>query len=110
MGKYMKIDTYTKFVLTIIAICLAWICLKDIAVFPALYADEEPDVVDVRIVGLQRTSWDSWDPVLLDISENLPVDVKGSVVIPVKIENKILPVDVKHVAVKKVTSLNEDKE
>jgi len=108
MGKYMKIDAYTKFVLTVVAVCLVWICLKDIALFPALYAAEEKDVVDVRIVGFQRTSWDSWDPVLLDISDNLPVDVKGSVVIPVKIENEILPVDVKHVAVKKVISLNEE--
>jgi hypothetical protein len=110
MEKYMKIDAYTKFVLTIIAVCLVWICLKDFAVFPALYAAEEQDVVNVKIVGFQRTSWESWDPVMLDISDNLPVDVKGSVILPVKIENEILPVDVKHVAVKKVTSLNEDKE
>lgn len=25
----MKIDTYTKFILTIIALCLVWICIKD---------------------------------------------------------------------------------
>lgn len=108
MGKYIKTDAYTKFVLTIVAVCLVWICLKDISVFPALYAAEEKDVVDVRIVGFQRTSWGSWDPVSLDISDNLPVDVKGSVILPVKIENEILPVDVKRVAVKKVISLNEE--
>ena len=46
MGNFnMKTDLYTKTILTIIAICLIWIC---ISMTSAAFADR--DVVDVNIV------------------------------------------------------------
>lgn len=42
----MKIDLYTKTVLTIIAICLVWIC---ISMTSSAFANRQ-DVVDVNIV------------------------------------------------------------
>ena len=59
----MKIDRYTKFILTIIAICLAWICLKDIIKFiPS-------GVQDVRIVDTTYTSFYMAEPIEVRIAE-----------------------------------------
>src|ERR1700704_1240192 len=43
----MKTDHYTRVVLTVIAACLVWICLRDVGT-----AHAAPDVADVRIVGI----------------------------------------------------------
>jgi len=43
----MKIDHYTRVLLTVIALCLVWICLRDVGT-----AHAAPDAVDVRIVGI----------------------------------------------------------
>jgi hypothetical protein len=94
-----QVDTYTKFVLTVIALCLVFICLRDIRVFPLLYGSTN-DIVDVRIKAIQRAPGQTWDPVAIDISDNLPVEVENTAAIPVEIKNSPLPVDVKSVAVK----------
>jgi len=44
-GKSMKTDLYTKTILTIIALCLVWIC---ISITTTAFADR--DVIDVNIV------------------------------------------------------------
>jgi hypothetical protein len=46
----MKTDLYTKTILTIIAICLVWICISMTA---SAFADR--DVVDVNIVKVSDT-------------------------------------------------------
>jgi len=43
----MKIDHYTRVVLTVIALCLVWICLREVVI-----AHAAPETVDVRIVGI----------------------------------------------------------
>ena len=48
--KNMRIDLYTKTVLTIIAICLVWIC---ISMTTSAFADR--DVIDVNIVKVSDT-------------------------------------------------------
>jgi hypothetical protein len=51
----MKRDLYTKVILTIIAICLVWICLRDINLSPGkLYAGQYGEAVDVKIVGIDK--------------------------------------------------------
>jgi len=51
----MKKDKYLKFILTIIAICLIWICVRDIRISSqALHAmNGSLGVQDVRIVGVK---------------------------------------------------------
>ena len=97
----IKIDGYTKFILTIIALCLIWICLRDIKIFPNLYAASS-EIVDVRIKAVERAPGENWEPLVIEIFDNLPVEVKNIVAIPVEVKNELLPVDVKNVAVKSV--------
>jgi hypothetical protein len=60
----MKIDLYTKIVLTVIAACLGWIVLCDLPVLErAEAAEDRGRVQDVRIVGIKRHPQASWDPV-----------------------------------------------
>jgi len=97
----IRIDGYTKFILTIIALCLIWICLRDIKIFPNLYAASS-EIVDVRIKAVERAPGENWEPLVIEIFDNLPVEVKNIVAIPVEVKNELLPVDVKNVAVKSV--------
>jgi hypothetical protein len=49
----MKNDRYLKVVLTVIALCLLWICIKEISIMPKLYAgtpSSKPGTMDVNIV------------------------------------------------------------
>lgn len=95
------VDVYTKFILTIIALCLVWICIREVRIFPMLYA-ENADVVDVRIRAIEREPGLDWDPLVIEIVDNLPVEVKNLTAIPVEVKNELLPVDVKNVDVKSV--------
>ena len=95
----MQVDNYTKFILTVIAVCLVFICLKDVGLFPMLYG-AAPDMIDVRIKAIERVSGQNWDPVMIDIFDKLPVEVENSTAIPVEVKNSPLPVDVKNVDVK----------
>lgn len=102
-GGTMKtgVDVYTKFILTVIAVCLVWICMKDMNVIPKAYAAGADDVVDVRIRAIEKSSWEEWDPLQIEVFDNMPVEVKGTVILPVEIKNELLPVDVKNVEVKR---------
>ena len=61
----MKIDLYTKCVLTVIAVCLSLIVLRDVTVLDRAEADEanaaQKNVQDVRIVGIHRHPQQQWD-------------------------------------------------
>ena len=53
----MVIDRYTKFVLTIIALCLVWLCVRDSGVVRTVRASSNSsteDVMRVRIVGIEE--------------------------------------------------------
>jgi hypothetical protein len=41
----MRIDVYTKFVLTVIAVCLIWLSLRDSALLPIVQAQAERTAV-----------------------------------------------------------------
>jgi len=101
MRTKIEIDAYTKFILTIIAFCLVWICLKEVKIFPELYA-ANADIVDVRIKAIEKAPGENWEPLVIEIYDNLPVDVKNTEAIPVKVTNELLPVDVKNVDMKNV--------
>lgn len=47
----MKLDLYTKFVLTVIAVCLVWVCLRDVAFVRSAQAAPPQSTQDVRITG-----------------------------------------------------------
>lgn len=64
------IDRYTKVILTVIAICLVWICVRDLDVIPVAFAqtDRGRDVVKVQIVSIDESPSLRW--------EALPVEVQ----------------------------------
>jgi hypothetical protein len=99
MRTKIMIDFYTKLILTIIAFCLIWICLKDIKLFPQLYASNA-EIVDVRIRGIERGGGSGWEPIVIAAYDNLPIEVKNVGAIPVEVKNPLLPVDVKNVDMK----------
>ncbi len=49
----MKLDLYTKFVLTVIAVCLVWVCLRDVALVRSAQAALPQSTQDVRITGIR---------------------------------------------------------
>ena len=58
----MKIDLYTKCVLTVIAVCLSLIVLRDVQMLEQAEASEtKSNVQDVRIVGIHRHPQQRWD-------------------------------------------------
>lgn len=101
MRTKIEIDGYTKFILTVIALCLVWICLREVKIIPSLYG-ASPDIVDVRIKAIERVPDQNWDPLAIEIFDNLPVEVKNVIAIPVEVKNNLLPVDVKNVDIKRV--------
>ena len=62
----MQTDRYMRVVLTVIAVCLVWICLRDVAVVRPAYASGDMDV-NIRKVGGQ----------LILFGDSLPVEVKN---------------------------------
>ena len=99
MKTNIHIDFYTKFILTVIALSLIWICLRDVKFLPRLYASN-PELIDVRIKEIKREPGSGWDPVSIETSVNLPIEVKNTTAIPVDVKNATLPVDVKNIVVK----------
>ena len=91
-------DAYTKFVLTVIAACLVWMCLAD-AVGPARsYAQEvatrSNEPLPVRIVEIARGSEGRhrarWDPFVVSgkgTSGSISVQVDRASTVPVRVEN-----------------------
>ena len=66
----MKKDIYLKIILTIIAICLVWICVKDIKIGGSnLHAMEGqfPPIQDVRIVGSTTNAFFLAEPIQVKI-------------------------------------------
>jgi hypothetical protein len=47
----MKIDNYTRFLLTVIAICLVYLSLRDLIQLPKVHADEP-----VRVILVDNTN------------------------------------------------------
>lgn len=88
----MKTDFYTKVVLTVIAVCLIIIVFKNMNFVSVANANPvslpvQKEVMDVRIVGI-------------DYYIKIPVEIKSSETIPVKIEEvgsvyRALPVKIK---------------
>lgn len=57
-------DRYTKFVLSVIAACLLWICLRDNSSTAVVQAAPANGVQDVRIVSVQKPQSDKdWQPI-----------------------------------------------
>ncbi|MFQ6108503.1 MAG: hypothetical protein ACE5L7_03000 [Candidatus Aminicenantales bacterium] len=100
MKRVIQMDTYTRIILTIIALCLIWICLRDIKISPSLYAADS-ELVDVRIKAVERGPGERWDPFIIGTEESFPVEVKNMTAIPVEVKNELLPVDVKSVRLKR---------
>jgi hypothetical protein len=46
----MRMDAYTKTLLTIIALCLMWLCVRDTSLLSTAHA--RPAVQEVKIVGI----------------------------------------------------------
>ena len=107
MESKMRVDNYTKFILTVIAVCLVFICLQKVRLVPMLYGSA-PELVDVRIKAIERVvqSWDS----CIGIIDKLPVEVVNMAAIPVDVKNSLLPVDVKNVDMKRTLKPIEEKE
>ena len=100
MKETVRIDLYTKAVLTVIAVCLVWICLGGVLrSAPPLQAASQ-GLVDVRIRGIEKDASAAWDPVAIMADETLPVEVQNQNAVPVQILNELVPVDVKNVVVK----------
>lgn len=61
----MPTDRYTKTVLTVIALCLVWICLRDLELAPVAVAqvrDRGGEVVKVQIVSIDEAPSLNWEP------------------------------------------------
>jgi hypothetical protein len=108
MESKMQVDRYTKFILTVIALCLVFLCLKGVRLSPQLYASQ-PDIMDVRIKAIESAPGQKWDPVMIGIFDKLPVEVANAAAIPVEVTNSLLPVDVKNVDVKSSLKPIEEK-
>ncbi len=76
----MKKDIYLKVILTIIAICLVWICMRDIEIGPTkLHASQISSMFpqEVVIVGVKFSSYKTPDP--LPIKNVFPNSLKVEV-------------------------------
>lgn len=66
----MKNDRYLKVVLTIIAICLVWICIREISITPKLYAETRvarPEVLEVSLVDCDPAAFYHAEPITVTI-------------------------------------------
>lgn len=75
----MKTDKYTRFILTIIALCLAIIVLKDFDILPKAYAAEPSKISEVPVGYKIVPVNDVMDVRLVDINtwDQLNVNIKG---------------------------------
>ena len=67
----MKIDTYTKLVLSVIAVSLAMIALKDVPVVSTAQAASDEAVLKVQLVGIKAEHGLGWMNLPVTIIENL---------------------------------------
>jgi|GEM_PF-2520130 len=73
----MKTDTYTKAMLTVIALCLVWICAQDMSfVQPAHASDSAADKKPVQVEVVNHPKVIIYD-IADDIDENLPIQLRS---------------------------------
>ena len=67
----MKVDAYTKFILTIIAICLTAILLRDVDIIPEAQAATArgDNVVKVQIVSIDESPSLRWEAIPVEIKK-----------------------------------------
>ena len=77
----MKLDLYTKSILTVIAICLTINVLKDFDIMPKAYAKEslknEPDLLPNKNYGLIPVNADGTIDVNIKSSSEMDVNITG---------------------------------
>ena len=56
----MRPRTYTEIMLTLIALCLLWICVRDVRVVDVAQATDGQPVV---LVGIRQPGVGAWDPI-----------------------------------------------
>lgn len=61
----MKVDLYTKVILTVIALCLIVIVIRDIEFIPEARAQSSSrdEVVRVQLVGIRESGMHGWEKV-----------------------------------------------
>jgi len=67
----MKKDVYLKVVLTVIAICLIWICIREIPITPKLYAETAgslPETIGVNIESCEGSAFYYAEPIQVEVS------------------------------------------
>jgi hypothetical protein len=67
----MKVDLYTKAVLTVIAACLVYMCFGKPTLVPALTAQAKPQPQEVVIVGWKKAPGEA-EPLLSLLNRELP--------------------------------------
>lgn len=65
----MKVDPYTKIILTIIAVCLIVIITRDIRIIPEVQAvsDRGDNVVKIQIVSIDESPNLNWEAIPVKI-------------------------------------------
>jgi len=70
-GTKMKVDVYTKIILTIIAACLVFIVIRDIHYTSEAQAQTSTylgkPVMNVQIVGINEASHLQWEPIKVQV-------------------------------------------
>lgn len=99
MKDRISVDLYTKIVLTVIALCLVWLCLTNAKSVAPLQA-QAPELVDVRIRAIDRQAASRWDPIAIRADDPLPAEIQNEESIPVVITNEMVPVDIKQATIK----------
>ena len=73
----MKTDTYTKAILTVIAVCLIWMCVQDTSFIQSAHAEEaEVAKKPVRVEIVNNPKVIIYD-IADDIDENLPIQLRS---------------------------------
>ena len=64
-------DAYVKTILTVIATCLVWMCLRDISFVDRAFAGRlgKNDIVDVRIRGIDEAPHLRWEAIKVEIQK-----------------------------------------
>jgi hypothetical protein len=62
----MRSDAYLKAVLTVIAVCLVWICVRDVTLVKPAHA-QVSGPLDVNIVGAKRHVFDYAGPLAVKV-------------------------------------------
>jgi len=99
MNVILRVDNYTKFILTLIALLLLGLFLRETKIIPSLYAQDK-QIMDVRIRSIERTKGERFDPLLFESTGNLRVEIREPSTLPVEVKNELLAVEVREVKVK----------